>query len=67
LAQKPNAVEAPGAITAFQASGVAVRSVPDCVLAALQNEVTVDWFKLMTARQPIVAVEPVFVIVTFAQ
>jgi hypothetical protein len=67
FAQKPNVVDEFGAMTAFQESDVAVTSVPDWLLAALQSEVIDDWFRLMTACQLVVAVEPVFETVTFAQ
>ena len=67
MAQKPNVVEAAGASTAFQASAFAVTCVPDCVVVTLHADVIVDWFRLMTACQPVLAVDPVFVIVTLAQ
>jgi hypothetical protein len=42
FAQKPKLVEAFGATTASYESGVVVRVEPDCVLAALHRELTVD-------------------------
>ncbi len=42
FAQKPKLVDAFGAITASYESGVVVRVEPDCALAALHSEVTVD-------------------------
>jgi hypothetical protein len=41
--------------------------VPDCVLAALHIDVIVDWFKLITACQLVLAADPVFAMVTLAQ
>jgi hypothetical protein len=67
FAQKPKVVDAPGWIAAFQESALAVTVCPDWLLVALQKDVIVDWFRLMTVCHDVVAVLPVLLIVTLAQ